>query len=184
MPGQDPRTDAELVAALNAGEPSAFEALYLRHRDWVFRVARRYAPPGEDPADITHEVFLTLLRKFPGFRLTARLTTYLFPIARHTALARARARQVEARLTPLTGRAGAVSGPGMDGPSPELAAAVDTLPPGQREVLLMRAVDEMTLEEIALALAIPLGTVKSRLHLALQTLRSDARARRYFENFG
>lgn len=181
MPGGDPRTDAELVAALNAGEASAFESLYLRHREWVFRVARRYAPTGEDPADITHEVFLALLRKFPGFRLTARLTTFLFPIARHTALARARAREVEARLTPSAGRAEAVSEPDIDVPSPELAAAIDALPPGQREVLLMRAVDDMALEEISLALAIPLGTVKSRLHLALQALRDDDRARRYFE---
>lgn len=182
MPGGDLRTDAELVAALNAGDASAFESLYLRHREWVFRVARRYAPAGEDPADITHEVFLALLRQFPGFRLTSRLTTYLFPIARHAALARARARETEARLRPNAVREDKYAALSPSGASPEFAAAVDALPPGQREVLLMRAVDEMALEEISLALAIPLGTVKSRLHAALQALRADGRARRYFEN--
>ena len=52
---------------------------------------------------------------------------------------------------------------------------VSSLPEGQREVLLMRFVDGMQLDEIAVALAIPLGTVKSRLHNAIQTLRADPR---------
>lgn len=180
MPGDDARTDAELVAALNGGEAAAFEAMYLRHRDWVFRVASRYAPAGEDPADITHEVFLALLRKFPGFTLSARLTTYLFPIARNAALARARSRSVAARLDAHAARVDAPHEPAA-GPSPLLAAALEALPLAQREVLLMRAVDEMSLEEISLALSIPLGTVKSRLHAALQALRADDRARRHFE---
>jgi RNA polymerase sigma-70 factor (ECF subfamily) len=51
---------------------------------------------------------------------------------------------------------------------------------GQREVLLARFVDEMSLEEIAAALEIPLGTVKSRIHNALATLRDDPRTRNYF----
>ena len=54
------------------------------------------------------------------------------------------------------------------------------LPPGQRQVLLMRFVDDMTLAEIALALEIPEGTVKSRLHNALAALRDDPRTRQYF----
>ena len=54
------------------------------------------------------------------------------------------------------------------------------LPEGQREVLLMRFVDGMSLQEIADALDIPEGTVKSRIHNAIATLRTDARARRYF----
>jgi RNA polymerase sigma-70 factor (ECF subfamily) len=54
---------------------------------------------------------------------------------------------------------------------PELAAVLDGLPEGQREVLLMRFVDGMSLQEIAAALSIPEGTVKSRLHYGLRTLR-------------
>ena len=55
------------------------------------------------------------------------------------------------------------------------------LPDGQREVLLMRVVDDMAVAEIALALGIPEGTVKSRLHHALAALRDDPGAR---ESFG
>jgi len=62
----------------------------------------------------------------------------------------------------------------------ELAAVLRTLPEEQLEVVLMRFVDDMALAEIAEALSIPLGTVKSRLHNALNALREDPRTRSYF----
>lgn len=62
------------------------------------------------------------------------------------------------------------------------AAALRLLPAEQRETLLMRFVDDMTLQEIADALNIPLGTVKSRLHHALKTLREHEHTRRYFDD--
>jgi RNA polymerase sigma-70 factor (ECF subfamily) len=55
------------------------------------------------------------------------------------------------------------------------------LPEAQREVLLMRFVDGMSLQEIAAALSIPEGTVKSRMHNALSALKSDPCVRSYFE---
>jgi len=55
------------------------------------------------------------------------------------------------------------------------------LPPAQREVLLLRFVDGLSLQEIADALEIPLGTVKSRLHHALETLRQDERAKQFYQ---
>ena len=64
----------------------------------------------------------------------------------------------------------------------ELAAALRRLPDAQREVLLMRFVDGLLLEEISAALDIPLGTVKSRMHHALAALRADEAARAYFED--
>ena len=62
----------------------------------------------------------------------------------------------------------------------ELAEALRTLPAGQREVLLMRFVDDLELAEIAAALELPLGTVKSRLHHALATLREAPGTRELF----
>jgi len=61
-----------------------------------------------------------------------------------------------------------------------LAAALGVLPELHKEVLLMRVVDEMSMAEIAAALSIPVGTVKSRLHHALAALRADPRTKRYF----
>ena len=62
----------------------------------------------------------------------------------------------------------------------ELASVLAALGKNQREILLMRFVDGMSLQEIADALNIPLGTVKSRLHHALKALRKDRRTRDYF----
>ena len=63
----------------------------------------------------------------------------------------------------------------------DLRAVVGAVPEIHREVLLMRYVDEMSLEEIAKGLEIPLGTVKSRIHNALKMLAKDVRTRRFFE---
>jgi RNA polymerase sigma-70 factor (ECF subfamily) len=62
----------------------------------------------------------------------------------------------------------------------ELAAALAGLSPPQREVVLMRFVDDLELAEIAAALDVPLGTVKSRLHHALARLRDDPGTRDAF----
>jgi len=61
-----------------------------------------------------------------------------------------------------------------------LAAVLRILPDQQREILLMRFVDDMSLQEIAAALNIPVGTVKTRLYRALRELRDDRRTRDYF----
>ncbi|MBI3267467.1 MAG: RNA polymerase sigma factor [Planctomycetes bacterium] len=178
----DPRSDDELVAAANRGDVGAFEALYLRYRDWVVRLAFRFTGNHEDALDVLQETFSYLLRKFPGFRLTARFTTFLYPAVKNLSLTQRRKRGllVSDETLPAEPAAPAdADGPG--GRRSDLAEALASLPPGQREVLLLRFVDELSLEEIAVAVGIPVGTVKSRIHHALAALRRDGRARRYFD---
>lgn len=185
-PPPDPRSDQELVAALNRGDPSAFDALYFRYRDWVVRLARRFAGNDADALDVLQETFAYLLRKVPGFRLTAAMTTFLYPVVKHLALA---AKKKTVRLAggehpfvaePARGTDGGTGGPAAD-PRRELATVLAALPDVHREVLLMRFVDGLSLAEIAAALDVPLGTVKSRLHNGLAALRADPRTRAYFE---
>jgi RNA polymerase sigma-70 factor (ECF subfamily) len=64
--------------------------------------------------------------------------------------------------------------------SGDLEAVLASLPEEQREVVLLRFVDGLSLAEVAEVMAIPLGTVKSRLHNALKTLREDERTRELF----
>ncbi len=189
----DPRSAAELV-------PRRTRAMPARSRLSISDTAtgspaspggmRRRRPTARRTPKTSRRGFLALLRRFPGFRLTSRLTTYLYPITKNAAARRARRREVETRLNPNAARPeGAPST--FRGPVARAATSrivprgskplLDRLPPGQREALLMRAVDEMTLEEIGLALAIPVGTVKSRLHAAAQALRGDPAARGYFD---
>lgn len=178
----DARTDVELVAALNDGDASAFDALYYRHRDWVVRLAARFAGNEDDALDVLQETFAYLLRKFPGFRLTAAMTTFLYPVVKHLALASKRKRQrLSSADEGVLESIPQTIGHDPSGARAELASVIGALPETHREVLLLRFVDGFSLEEIAQAMEIPLGTVKSRLHNALATLRADGRMRNYFE---
>src|SRR5687767_703414 len=92
----DERTDLELVAAANSGEAPAFDALYLRHRDWAANLAYRFCADRELALDVLQEAFLYLLKKFPGFELRCELRSFLYPVVKHLALnARAKAKRFE-----------------------------------------------------------------------------------------
>jgi len=139
----------------------------------------RFTGNRDDALDVLQETFAYLLKKFPGFELSARMTTFLYPAVRHlSATARRRRLRVAADDTADDPVSPAVS-QSTDAVRAELAAVMRELSEDHREVVLMRFVDDMTLEEIAAALGIPVGTVKSRLHHALERLRRDARTRAY-----
>jgi len=160
------------------GDVEAFEALYRRHRDWVYRLAWRFTGNEPDALDVLQETFAYLLRKLPSLHLTAAMTTFLYPVVKHLSL------NVRRRRAPSQGDdelLAALPAPSSEETSrSELALALATLPSEQREVVLMRFVDDMSLEEIAQALKTPLNTIKSRLYRALDSLRSDPRTRDYF----
>ena len=162
----------------NSGDEGAFEALYYRHRDWVARLAWRFTGNREDALDVLQETFAYLSRKFPGLTLSASMTTFLYPVVKNLSIniRRRTARYVSNENVLDIQQARQES----HGEREELAAVFQALPEGQREVVLMRFVDAMTLEEIAVSLEIPVGTVKSRLHNALRALASDPRTKGYF----
>lgn len=178
-------TDQQLVERANSGDRTAFETLYLRYKDWAFRIALRETGRDEAlAADAVQESFLYLLTKFPGFELRAKMTTFLYPVVKHSAQAVDRKRRRTTPTAPSTDEnspqasAAAPSNPSsLDG----LRAAVSGLPEHQQEIVFMRFLDDMALNEIALALGIPLGTVKSRLHHAIAALREDPICQRHFE---
>jgi len=173
-------SDQELIELANKGYAEAFEALYRRYRDWVYRLAWRITGNRADALDVLQETFTYLLGKFPGFELTAAMTTFLYPVVRHISLnIRSKSSRFASDEEVLDEPAAPKSGESEHYRS-ELAAVLIVLPAEQREVLLMRFVDDMTLQEIAAALQIPVGTVKSRLHNALRALRNDRRTRDYF----
>jgi RNA polymerase sigma-70 factor (ECF subfamily) len=184
MAAHDERSDTELVAVCNAGgapdAAAAFAALYRRHRDFVLRVARRFTRDRELALDALQDTFIYLLRKFPpegsGLTLTARLPTLLYPVAKNCAISALRRadRRIDADVSPddLPAEPAAEGLP--------LDAALGELSSERREVVTLRFVDDLSLEEIAAALAIPLGTVKSRLHLAIKQLRDDPRIKDLF----
>ncbi len=175
-----PEADQKLIKRINRGDLEAFETLYHRYRDWVYSLAYRFTRDHEIAEDVLQETFTYLLKKFPGFRLTCRMTTFLYPTVKFTAV----------KMSQLHRKNAGIDEPPNEIPIPsveqsgtsrsELARVFSSLSDAQREVVLMRFVDCLNESEIAKALNIPAGTVKSRLHNALQKLRQDERTRQYF----
>ena len=180
-PTLDYRTDEQLLAAVNRGDLSAFETFYQRHRDFVYRLAWRFTGNEPDALDVLQAAFEHLLHKAPRLALTAKATTYLYAIVRSVAVSRHRQRRQVGALDRRTAENLTAPPPVAAESLSDLAVLLRALPEAQREVVLMRFVDDLSLEDIAAALEIPIGTVKSRLHHALTTLRADERTRRYFE---
>jgi RNA polymerase sigma-70 factor (ECF subfamily) len=171
------KSDRELIESINAGDADAFETLYQRHRDWVYRLAWRFTGNHQDALDVLQETFTYLLQRFPGFELTAALTTFLYPVVKHVSL-NLRRRSPHPASDDLL--AEIPNGSHAHTSRAELGAALSALPPAQREVVLMRFLDGLSLAEIGKALDIPLNTAKSRLYNALQKLRDDPRTQDYF----
>lgn len=174
------KSDQELIELANKGDSDAFEALYYKYRDWVYHLAWRFTGSRQDALDVLQETFTYLLGKFPGFELTASMTTFLYPVVKHLSSA---IRNKSRRFTSVEEISGDLIGPEpkeIDHHRSELAAVLAGLSDEQREVVLMRFVDDMSLQEIAEALNIPIGTVKSRLYQALRTLRNNSRTQDYF----
>src|SRR5262249_13406626 len=158
------------------------ETLYFRYRDWVVSLAFRFTGDRDLALDVLQETFLYFLKKFPGFVLTCQLRSFLYPAVRHLAIAtRDKAQRCQSDDAGLEELAASVPPATSLDPHDDLAAALADLSTEHREVLLLRLVDNLSLNEIAEALRIPLGTVKSRLHHALTSLRQDQRVKNFLE---
>jgi len=175
--------DEALLADFVAGRRDAFDALVARHRDRVFQFARWHAGADRDAAeDIAAEVWIEVFRSAASFRGDSSLRTWLYSVARNVCLQwRKRRGAAAGRLVPLDGEDDEpIDVP--DGEPPILdaletlerervvRAAVERLAPHHRVVLLLREWEGLSYEEIARALDLPLGTVRSRLHNALARL--------------
>jgi RNA polymerase sigma-70 factor (ECF subfamily) len=170
------RADQVLLDAVLMNQSAAFGELYERHREFVWRTALRITGRQDVALDVSQETFTWLLNRCQQrrLRLTAQLSTYLYPVIRSIAMTRMRKDRE---------RTGGLPEVLAKEPSPrsDLAHVLARLPEGQREVLLLRFVEALSLLEIATALGIPSGTVKSRLHHAIQALRDDPATRELLE---
>ena len=172
-------SDARVIER-SRDEPEAFAALYDRHADAVHRYAARRLGP-EAAEDLMAETFVTAFQRRETYDLTrADARPWLFGIAtnlvgRHR---RAEARRFKALAQvpvpveheePVADRA--VARAGATGVRRDLAAALAGLSARHRDVVLLVAWGGLDYEEAAVALGVPVGTVRSRLHRARSRLR-------------
>jgi RNA polymerase sigma-70 factor (ECF subfamily) len=141
-------------------------------------LVRRTAPDAAD--DLFQESWLRVVRARDRFDPRRRFSTWLFQIANNLCRDRGRRRAVERRVLEAAAHEAAVEGPAPPPATGDLAARMQrrlaALPDRLREVIVLRYYHDLGEPEIAEALGIPRGTVKSRLHAAVGALRAAERA--------
>jgi len=145
-------------------------AAYDAHKNSIYRFAWRMTGSAEAAEDVLQECFLGLLRNPDGYDPTrAPLRPFLLAVARNLALKRWR---IERRWDALDEEALTVEpvDPTAGQTAELVAGAVQSLPPLQREALVLFEYEELSLEEIARVAGVAVGTVKARLHRARENL--------------
>jgi RNA polymerase sigma factor (sigma-70 family) len=166
----DELSDAEVIRA-SWDQPEAFKALFERHFDAIFTyLARRKGP--DAGSDLASEVFVRAFAGRSRYELNrADARPWLYGIAANLLH---KQRRSETRQLRAYARAGAdplwVDVPEL--PDPVVAGALAAIKPDDREVLLLFAWADLDYDQIAIALSIPVGTVRSRLHRARHQLRT------------
>jgi RNA polymerase sigma-70 factor, ECF subfamily len=177
--------DRQLVDAVLAGHTEAFRLLLERESPQVIAICRRILSDADEAEDVAQEAFLQAYRRLATFRGDGAFGAWVTRIALRQAFARLATRRGDEPLDPESELELAERQPSDD---PELAAlnkehrvaireAVAALPPAQREVVALRFFGSLSLEEIARSTGQPLGTVKSRLHRAMASLREGLAVR-------
>jgi RNA polymerase sigma-70 factor (ECF subfamily) len=166
-PGGD-SSDEALAAAANAGDRGALEVLLARHVDRVHAICRRVTGHPEDALDATQEALIALTRGLHRYDGRALFTTWLYRVATNAALdeLRRRKRRPEpAELSDDRPVAGAVGG-GVESVVAarlDVDAALARLSPEFRAAVVLRDLCDLDYAEIAEALDVPIGTVRSRI---------------------
>jgi len=172
--------DAECVRRLQRGETDAFETLVRRHEKRIFNLVYRMLGDYEEAAEVSQEVFLSAFRAVGQFRGDANFSTWLYRIALNHASTRRKTLGTRQHRLLAIDNAEPLSDPQ---PSPSdilekkeirerVQAALNQLDPEDAEVILLRDLQDVSYDEVARVLKIPVGTVKSRLHRARRALKS------------
>jgi RNA polymerase sigma-70 factor (ECF subfamily) len=178
------REDADLIDRIGRHDHAAFEALMRQHNGRLFRVARSILKDDADAEDAVQDGYLDAYRHIASFRGDARLGTWLVRIVANQALMRLRKQKRDRVVVPFdpapADRPREVPDPSAESPSAATLRAeirrllehrIDALPVAFRTVFILREVEEMTVDETAVALGIPPATVRTRLFRARALLR-------------
>ena len=177
-----------LIRRLRDRDERAFRELLELHRDRVFNITYRMLGNRSEAEDVSQEVFITVFKTIDSFREESKFSTWLYRVAvNHTKnrikyLARRHERDRDELDETSSQTTGAVNGAPVRTPQPDkalasaqmealLQEAIDSLDEDQRAVVILRDVEDLSIEEICEITGLPDGTVKSRLHRARLVLR-------------
>lgn len=180
--------DSDLVLQIVGGNEAAFAVLMRRYNQTLYRTARSILKDDAEAQDAVQEAYLLAYKAMPAFRGDAKLSTWLVRIVVNESIARMRKRTRRAEVVHLDGETHedlqAAEGY-MTEATPEqperaalqsearrlLEAKIDKLPDAFRTVFILRALEEMTVEEAAASLGINEATVRTRYFRARSLLR-------------
>ena len=173
-------TDEFLLEQAGGGDQTAFLRLYERYRNPIFRFSYRLVGSAEVAEDITHDCFLSLIRKTENFEPSrGSLRTYLYAAARNLAMKHFRSFGRETAIDDLAEHPPAAKReePLRQMLDAELVAkvkeAIADLPPLQREALVLFEYEGLPMNDIAIIVGSDVGAVKGRLHRARESLRNS-----------
>ncbi len=181
-------SDAELVGRFKAGDREAYAEIVRRYQDRVFTLCARWMGDREVAEEVAQDVFLALYRSLETFRGDAQLSTWVYRVVvnhcknrrlyrkrrhmeRHEALEGERKDDDDSPKRQIPD-----IGPGTDAPlhtreaTELLHTALDQLDEEQRQIIVLRDVEDLSYDEISDILGLARGTVKSRLHRARSSL--------------
>jgi RNA polymerase sigma-70 factor (ECF subfamily) len=162
------------MLAYVGGDAGAFEQLYRRHKDGLYRYFLRHVEPRDMAAELFQDVWHNLIQARARYRDDAPFGAWLYKLA-HNRLIDHYRRQRPAEAVPEDLAAAETQQPEVmamqSQQAQRLLAALGRLPPEQREIIVLREEQELTLEQIAVIQEVGRETVKSRLRYALAKLR-------------
>lgn len=183
-------SDDELVEQIQLGNEDAAAELIERHYASVLRYCRWHCSRLEEAEDLTQETFLKLFKSMPKYKVKGKFKTYLYTIANHLCIDEGR----KVRLYPLDDEESLVlgsfasgslvkGGPGQRGfmqendgihrveDQDEIRYLLKTLPPEQREAVILRYSEQLSFAEIAKVTGCNIRTAQSRVRWALKNMR-------------
>lgn len=178
--------DTQLVSASKNGDQDAFSLLVQRYQRRVFNLVFRMLQNYEEASEVTQEAFLAAWQGLPSFRGEARFSTWLYRITYNCAL-----KQLETRKRDQALQTALQAEQTFESADPKNALLdmldnqemvqeqLSQLPPKYRIVLILRHLQDMTYEEMAEVLTMPVGTIKTHLFRARNLLKERLQAFEY-----
>jgi RNA polymerase sigma-70 factor (ECF subfamily) len=163
---------ALLVVRYQRGDRGAFEGIVKLWEPSLFYYLRRLAASEADAWELLQETWLKLFRSLRALRDPHALPAFLYKTAHNTAVSRLRKRElVEVESYPEVSDDAAANPIDAFDNADEVHHALDQLPLAQREALTLYFLEDLSLDEMAETLGVPVGTVKSRLHYGKAAMR-------------
>jgi RNA polymerase sigma-70 factor (ECF subfamily) len=178
---QSEQDDTQLMKASQQGDQDAFAALVSLHQRRIFNLVLRMLQDYEEASEITQEAFLAAWMGLPSFRGEARISTWLYRIAYHCALKQLEWRKRERFLQAAIEAEQILEDVNKQKQAEDILELrtrqaivreqLEKLPARYRSVLILRHLQEMTYEEMADILTMPIGTIKTHLFRARHLLK-------------